>query len=262
MEQTAPTARRGWRPPWRGLIGIVVALIVWEVVAAVHAVSAQYLPTVQSTASALAGHPGAMLTAVGGTLAPALLGAAIGGAVGAVLGMLSGYYRTLGDLSEWIIRSFRSIPSLAFIPVAILFFGLSRTMVTYLVGLACVWPVLVNARYAARSLPQEYRDASAVLHMSRRRFLTRVILPACAPSIVSGLKTSVAIALVAAISAELIIGTGGLGGLATTAQQTGSIGLVYAVIVVGGWLGWLITMLIGLAETRWLRWNYRQGRGR
>ena len=258
-EAPSPT-RVAWRGlPWRGVLGVVVALLVWELLYATHAVSGQYLPSVQTTLSALGNNADSITSAAGTTLKAAVIGTIIGGLVGAVVGMLSGYYRVLGDLTEWIVRSFRSIPSLAFIPVGILFFGLSATMVTWLVALACVWPVLVNTRYAARSLPREYRESSVVLHLSKLQFLTRVVLPACTPSLVSGLKTSIAIGLVATISAELIVGTGGLGGLATTAQQTPDIGLVYAVIVVGGWLGWLITWLIGLGETRLLAWNYRRG---
>lgn len=260
IDEVAPATRGRRRAlPWRGILGVVVALLGWEVLASTHIVSAHYLPSVQTTASALGANLDSILSATGATLRAAVIGTLIGGLVGAVVGMLSGYYRVLGDLTEWIVRSFRSIPSLAFIPVGILFFGLSGTMVTWLVALACVWPVLVNTRYAARSLPREYRESSVVLHLSKLQFLARIVLPACTPSLVSGLKTSIAIALVATISAELIVGTGGLGGLATTAQQAADIGLVYAVIVVGGWLGWLITWLIGLAETYFLAWNYRRG---
>jgi ABC-type nitrate/sulfonate/bicarbonate transport system permease component len=251
---------RSWRSgrlPWRGTAGVIAALAVWEVLAELHAVSPQYLPTVQATASALIGNAGSLASAAGSTLAAAVTGAVVAGLAGAIAGLLTGYYRVLSDLTEWIVRAFRSIPSLAFIPVAILFFGLTSTMITYLVAIACFWPVLVNARYAAGSLPREYRDTAAALHLSAPRFLVLVMLPACAPSIVSGLKTSLGISLVAAVSAELIVGNGGLGGLATTAQQTGSIGLVYAVIVLGGWLGWAITRLLAAAEARALRWNYR-----
>lgn len=255
----APGSRtpRSGRLPWRGLVGVIAALAVWEVLAEVHAVSPLYLPTVQATASALGGNAGSLASAAGATLVSALVGAVVAGLAGAILGLVTGYYRVLSELTEWIIRWFRSIPSLAFIPVAILFFGLTRTMITYLVGIACLWPVLVNTRYAARGLPREYRDTATVLHLSVPRFLALVMLPACAPSIVSGLKTSLGISLVAAVSAELIVGNGGLGGLATSAQQDGSIGLVYAVIVLGGWLGWAITRLLAVLESRALRWNYR-----
>lgn len=258
----AATARRSVRLPWRGVVGVILALAVWELLAELQVISPHYLPTVQATASALADNAGSLASAAKTTLVSALVGVALAGLAGAVVGLLTGYYRVLSELTEWIVRGFRSIPSLAFIPVAILFFGLTRTMITYLVAIACFWPVLVNARYAARNLPQEYRDAAAVLHLSTARFLLRVMLPACAPAIVSGLKTSLGIALVAAVSAELIVGNGGLGGLATSAQQMGSIALVYAVIVLGGWLGWVITQLVGVVEGRVLRWNYRSAHPR
>lgn len=251
------TAPRGRRLPWRGAVGVILALVVWEVIAELHVVSPHYLPSVQATASAFSANADSLLSAAGRTLISAVVGALIAAAAGAVLGLVTGYQRVLSELTEWIVRGFRSIPSLAFIPVAILFFGLTRTMITYLVAVACFWPVLVNARYAARNLPQEYRDTADMLHLSLPRFLVRVMLPACAPSIVSALKTSFGISLVAAISAELIVGNGGLGALATTGQQMGSIGLVYAVIVLGGWLGWAITALLGVVEVHALRWNYR-----
>jgi ABC-type nitrate/sulfonate/bicarbonate transport system permease component len=248
---------RSGRLPWRGVLGAIAALVVWELLAELHAVSPLYLPTVQATASALADNAGTLASAAGSTLVSALIGAVVAGLAGAILGLVTGYYQVLSELTEWVVRWFRSIPSLALIPVAILFFGLTSTMITYLVGIACLWPVLVNARYAARNLPREYRDTAAALHLSLPRFLLLVMLPACAPSIVTGLKTSLSIALVAAVSAELIVGNGGLGGLAATAQQTGSISLVYAVIVLGGWLGWIITRLLAVVESRALRWNYR-----
>lgn len=239
----------------------MVALAIWEAVAATHWVSPDYLPTPISVAEAVNGNLLDLLTAAASTLEVAALGLLVAIVLGVPLGLLVGRLPRLSASVEWVVRGTRAVPSLALIPLAILFFGLTTKMVVILVAFAAFWPMFVNSRYGAQRVSARHLEVARSLNFSARRTFLRIVLPASAPLIASGVRTSIGLALVSSISAELVTGNGGIGEYILVAQQNMLIDLVYLSIVVGGILGWLITVLFNALEGRVLRWNYRASGG-
>lgn len=236
---------------------MLAAIGVWEILAASGTPGPRYLASVPAVAAALGRSPGALARALGGTLQTWAIAIAISFSAAVILGVIIAAVPTLDQLAEWVVRSTRSIPALALIPIAILLFGLTTTMEAVLVVAAAFWPIFVNVVYGVRRNRVEYRDKAQALKMKRWRYYRQVVVPASAPMIASGTRAAISLAMAATIAVELVVGYGGLGGLVLNAQQTNDTPLIYAGVVVGGAAGWLLNLLFTYGQRRSLRWAYR-----
>jgi len=246
-----------WQRRVRSLTGALAAVGVWELLAAAHTPGPRFLASVPSVATSLGHSAGALARALGGTLETWAIALAIAFAAALMLGVIVGAVPAVDHLSEWIVRSTRSIPALALIPIAILLLGLTTTMEAALVVAAAFWPIFVNVVYGVRRNRVEYREKALALNMSRWRFYYKIVVPASAPMIASGTRAAIGLSMAATIAVELVVGYGGLGGLVLNAEQTSNTPLIYAGVVVGGAAGWAVNLLFTVGQRRRLRWAYR-----
>lgn len=246
-----------WQRRARSLIGVAAAIAVWEILALAHTPGPRFLASVPSVAAALGRSAGTLASALGGTLEVWVIAVAIAFTAAVVLGVIVAAVPVLDWLTEWLVRSTRSIPALALIPVAILLLGLTDTMEAVLVVAAAFWPIFVNVLYGVRRNRTEYREKALALKMGRWRFYRTVVVPASAPMIASGTRAAIGLSMAATIAVELVVGYGGLGGLVLTAEQDSNTALIYAGVVVGGAAGWAVNQLFTIAQRRAMRWAYR-----
>jgi NitT/TauT family transport system permease protein len=258
-----PSRRRARRARWaRPLAGVVIALALWEVLTETRALDPSDIPTVQSVLTAFGGSAGTVLDSLGTTLESLFIGLLIASVAGAVLGITVGLSGWAEAATDVIVRMMRPLPSLALIPIAILVAGLGTEMTSGLVAFAAFWPVFINARYGTRQVEPQYLETGRALGFTRRELIWRIVLPSAAPAVATGIRIAVGMATVVTISVELVAGTGGLGGYVMTAQQGGSVPEMYAGIVVGGILGWLLNLGVGVIAGRALAWDKAaSGRG-
>lgn len=241
----------------RSLGGVVVALAIWELISVSGLVQADALAGVGSTASALVTHAGSLLSAVGGTLEAWAAGLAIAAALGVVLGALVGRLWVAEAFTEVLVRMMRPLPSLALIPIAILIAGLGLQMTAGLVAFTAFWPIFINTRYGVQQVDNLFIDTGRTLGLGRGGLLVRVIVPAAAPLIASGLQIAISLALVVTVSVELVSGSGGLGSFVLGAQQGGAVPTMYAGILVGGLVGWALNRGFAALAQRGLPWSNR-----
>lgn len=247
----------------RGLVGIAVAFAVWALLDGLRVLSPQDLPSIGAVARAFgsAWHP--LLSSAGTTAESLFIGLAIGSVAGSVLGIAVGLSVWADAFTDVIVRMARPLPSLALIPIAILVAGLSTSMTAGLVAFAAFWPVFINSRYAARQVEPRLLDAGRALGLHRGGLIARVVVPSAAPAVATGVRISAGVATVVTVSVELVAGTGGLGGYVLAAEQGGATPDMYAGIIVGGILGWLINILLGVMMRRAFPWEAAMsGRGR
>lgn len=242
----------------RQLGGVIVALAAWEVVTASHAVHASILPSLSSVASSLGGHLGTIAARAGTTLVAWAIGLVIALCLGVALGMVVGRFRAAADATEMIVRMMRPLPSLAFIPIAILLAGLGIKMTAGLVAFAAFWPIFINTRYGASQIDRRVMDAARMLRLGRTALTLRVLMPATAPAILAGIQVAISLALVAAVSVELVSGSGGIGQYVLNAEQGGAISNMYAGIVVGGIIGWALNLGFVVTTKRAFPWRYQK----
>ena len=173
--------------------------------------------------------------------------------LGIPLGIAMGYWRRVFDLLQLTIEVIRPIPSSALIPIAIIFFGISHAMHTFVVFFASFMPILLSTIDGVRTVDPTLIDTSKTLG----RIFLQVILPAAMPHIVTGMRTSIALALIVAVSSEMIMSSEGLGWSVLYAQRTMRIPETYAGILALATMGYLINRAFVALEARMIAWHIR-----
>jgi NitT/TauT family transport system permease protein len=274
-EQTHLSAQPGTRPPRRvserllsrtaadrlsrvlkGVVGIAVAMGMWEVIRASGALPRDYIPGIGPILSATVRDFGSdLLPAAGSTLKAWAVGLAITIPAGVILGAAVGLSRWLDAALRVVVEFLRPVPSVALIPIAVLVFGISLRMQLLLIVYAAIWPVFFNVRYAVQGVDPLFLDTGRVAGLSRAALIWRVVLPSVLPAVFTGVRIASSIALVLAVSAELITGAAGLGKLIVDAQGATKIPLSYAGVLVTGIVGFLLNAVFSTLDRRLLPWS-------
>lgn len=194
---------------------------------------------------------------IGATVLAWAAGLGIATVVGVGLGLVLGSFRLANEAASAAIEFLRPIPSVALIPVAILVFGQDADMKIALVVYASIWPILFNTIYGVRDVDPIAKETARTFRLSRVAVLTRVSLPSAAPFAFTGIRISAAIALIVAISAELLAGSAdGIGAfILRTSSGGGDTALVFGGTIVAGLLGVLVNLLLVGAERLLFRWK-------
>jgi len=238
-----------------GVVGLAVALVVWQLAAL--QLDTVIFPTFTSSLAAV----GDLLSgpALTGDILPSigrvLIGFAISAVVGVVVGLTLGYVRWLGDYFSAVLNFCRSVPAPLLIPAALAVFGLGAKMVIAVIVSAAVWPVLLNAFDAARRIEPLYLDTARVSGLRRMELFRRVLLPATLPSIFAGLRVALSVSLVVLVVAEILGASSGIGYFIQSAAQTFKVQQTYAGVIILGCLGWFFDTTFLFVEHRLLAWE-------
>ena len=211
-----PLARRAWQQAWlRKSFILIVLAVLWEGVARWQdndLLLPGFVQTAQAFASGVAS--GELLERVRISLAVLLQGYAAGVAAAFVLTALAASTRVGRDLLETLTSMFNPLPAIALLPLALLWFGLGKGSLIFVIVHAVLWPLALGAYAGFQSVPETLRMAGRNYGLSGLRFVLHILVPAALPSILSGLKIGWAFAWRTLIAAELVFGTtGGQGGL-------------------------------------------------
>ena len=245
----------------RGAIGAGVLFILVEVVTRAELVNPTYLPPASSvlgtTASLIV--DGEFLDNVRGTMTAWAIGLSVAIVIGVPLGVVLGSSWRSFLAATTAIEFLRPIPSVALIPLAILLIGRGLEMRVALIAYASLWPILFNTIYGIRDVDPLAKETARAYGFSRTAILRQVSLRWALPFIYTGIRISAAIALILAISTELIAGGGpGIGTWMLEHSETGvPRELLYAAIVVAGLLGLLINSAMDIGERRFFSWHQR-----
>ena len=248
-------------PDWVAPLATVgVLLALWELVVRSGLISETSIPLMSATAAELFSQlgQGEFWTAVGDTLQGWALGLGIALALGIPLGVLIGSSRWTFRALRAPIEFLRPIPSVALIPLAVLIYGTGLESKVFLAAFASFWPLLIQTIYGVQDLDPVATDTAKSFGMGRFARLYRVTLPSAVPYIATGIRISSAVALILAVTAELVIGSPGLGRGINVARSGGNLEVMYALIVATGLLGWVLNIATTRAERRVLHWHPSQ----
>jgi len=194
---------------------------------------------------------GSIFLATWQTIEAALAGFAFAAAAGVLCGALLGLAPRLERIVGPTVDALRPIPAIALMPLALLMFGFGLTMEASVVAFACVWPVLLVTIAAVRGIEPRLLELARTLEMPFGSSLRKIILPAALARIVVGLRVSVGISLVVAITVEIVINPRGLGYGMIIASQSLHPDLMYAQLLWLGLLGWGLNEALSRAARRW-----------
>jgi ABC-type nitrate/sulfonate/bicarbonate transport system permease component len=252
--------RRGVPQVVLGLGGLVALVALVEVLPRIGVLPRQYFPPSSEIGSALFEQFGrsTFWQAVADTLQGWAIGLAIAAVAGVVLGILIGSSRFTRELTASTIEFLRPIPSVALIPIAVLLFGTDLESKLLLVVYAAFWQVLIQVLYGVQDIDPVAQDTARAYGLgpwARVRYLT---WPTALPYVMTGLRLAAAVALILAVTSELVIGNPGLGQLLAVAQSSGAIATTYAIVVATGILGILVNVVFRAVERRTLSWHPSQ----
>lgn len=259
-EDVRPVRRRlGPGEPIRfgGLIGIAALLGAWVVGSATGLLDPRTLTepwTVVQTAVTLVEN-GRLQESLLTSGVRAALGLGLGVAVGTVLAIVSGLSRIGESLIDGPIQVKRSIPTLALIPLLILWLGIGEPMKIITIALAVFVPVYIHTHNGLRSIEGRYAELAETLGVTRGEFVRHVVLPGAMPGFLLGMRFAVTSSLLALVVVEVINATSGIGHMITLASNYGQTDIIVVGLVVYALLGVTADAIVRFIERKALSWR-------
>jgi len=242
------------------LIAVVGALALWELLTRTGILPPRYLPPMSETAGEFFSLLGTATfwSAVWNTMQGWALGLGIAVALAIPIGILVGSSSLLHRSVRTVIEFLRPIPSVALIPLAVLVYGTGLESKVFLAAFASFWPLLIQTLYGVQDIDPVATDTARAYGLGRFERLWRIKLPSAIPYIATGVRISSAVALILAVTAELVIGAAGLGREINIARSGGALENMYALIIATGLIGWLLNIATTSGEKRVLHWHPSQ----
>jgi ABC-type nitrate/sulfonate/bicarbonate transport system permease component len=188
------------------------------------------------------------------------VGYGLGALLGVVLAILSARFIYVEAIVDPVVEMLRPIGAIAWIPIAILMFGVGRTVPIFLIFYAAAFPIFLSTLAGIRETDRQLIQAAEMLGASRRMVIMRVVLPGAVPMVLAGARLSLGVGWMAMVAAELIGASDGLGWRIFWYQEFFRMDKVMAVILTIGVLGFLIDAGMRRLQFRLARWNpeYRE----
>jgi sulfonate transport system permease protein len=187
-------------------------------------------------------------------------GFALGVAAGTVFGAITGYSALMNRLVDPTLQALRAIPSIAWVPLFILWFGIFEASKIILIAVGVFFPVYLGVMGAVMSVDRKIVEVGRVFRLSGPAMVRRILLPAVMPAYVISLRAGLGLGWMFVVAAEFMGASTGLGFLLIDGQQLGKPAQIVAAIVAFAILGKLTDWLIVLVSAPFLRWEDRFAR--
>jgi sulfonate transport system permease protein len=235
----------------RGLGGIALFFLLWQVIVGSGLATYDYLPSpiaIAASVPELVGDRGVVGETLH-TLGATLVGWGIAVAIGLSLGALLGFSRPARDYGLASVELLRPVPAVALVPAAMLLFGFSIQTELVVIVIPTIWPVLVSTMSGIMAVPDRLEDVARALRLGRVETVLKVLIPAAAPAVLVGLRLGMTTALVLAVVAEMIGNPEGIGYAVVREAQALHPDLMFAYVLIAGMLGVLLNAgLVGIAR--------------
>jgi sulfonate transport system permease protein len=242
---------------WAGLLVPALALVCWEVASRLALVPANWLPAPSSVARTAARltASGELLAHAGVSVGRVAVGFAAGAAAATVLGCITGYQQRLHRLLDPALQALRAIPSMAWAPLFLLWFGIHEASKTALIALGAFFPVYLNLVSGIRSIDPKLVEVGRIYRLEGLALARRVLLPATLPAYLTGLRSGLGLAWMFVVAAEIMGASRGLGYLMVDGQTTSRPDLIVTAILLFAVLGKATDAILERAAGRFLRWQ-------
>jgi NitT/TauT family transport system permease protein len=271
----APSAAAPPRAPRRALIVLQYAvfplavLLAWQIFSEIGFVRRNVLPPpttvlaiwydlITGATDAAARYSGTWLDHAWASTWRVFAGFGWGVGLGIVMGLLIGLSRIVERMFDPTIQVLRNIPVTAWVPLSLVFFGIGNAPAVFLIGLGAFFPAAINATHGVRQINITLYKAARMMGANETELLSRVILPAALPSILTGVRLSMGIAWVLVVVAEILAVRSGLGYLLNDAYLFYRNDVVIAAMLSIGLLGFLSDRLVVFVRDLLLTWNERE----
>jgi NitT/TauT family transport system permease protein len=239
---------------------IITLLVIWQL--AVNASHAYILPGPWEVVGGMMDliQHGLLLKYVVASLFRVTWGFVLAAVLAIPMGLTVGWYQRVEMALNPLLQILRPISPLAWIPIAILWFGVGDTASIFLIFMGCFFPLLLTASNAVQSVPAVFVNAARNFGLSPAAIIYRVLYPAVVPQLMVGLRITLGIAWLVVVAAEMIAVNSGLGFLIVNARNAGNrYDLVVAGMVLIGLIGLLLDLgMRSLEGVKSFRWSYSE----
>ncbi|WP_083517192.1 ABC transporter permease [Alicyclobacillus shizuokensis] len=253
----SPSARRLVQRVLVGIVIPVVVVVLWQILCQRGVFPSDLLPAPSAICQAFLamGSNGTLWADVDATCVRLVLGFVFGALAGLVLGALVGFFETLEWLIDPMIQSVRSVPSLAWVPLFILWMGIGEGSKITLIAVGVFFPVYLATMNGIRYVDRKLLEVGQVFRFPRWKLIWRITIPSSLPAIFTGLRAGLGLGWMFVVAAELMGASQGLGYLLETGQNTYAPELIVGSIVLFAILGKVSDGILRVLERRLLHWH-------
>jgi sulfonate transport system permease protein len=260
LREKAARSEVAKRPVSNRLLGLIVpisGIVLWEVLARLGILPGNTLPapTVVGRTIFELGSSGELWPHVGITLWRITLGFLLGAIAGTLLGGLTGYVSLARKLLDPLLQSLRNIPSMAWVPLFLLWLGIQESSKIGLISLGAFFPVYLNLSSGMSHVDPRLIEVGKVYRLGGLQMIWRIILPAVLPEYIVGLRSGLGLAWMFVVAAEIMGASRGLGFLMIDGQMTGRASIILASVILFACLGKATDLLLETAGRRLLRYK-------
>lgn len=251
----------GKQIPFGFALGPGLLIAIWVIGSATGAIDPDTLPapwTVAQTAGDLIAD-GRLQSNLWTSLQRAVIGLVFGVVIGVVLALVAGLSRLGEAVIDGPVQIKRAIPTLALIPLFIVWFGIGEQMKLIVITLSVLVPIYINTHAYLRSVDSRYVELAETVRLSRSDFVRKIALPGALPGFFIGLRLAVTISWLALVVVEQVNATSGVGYLMTQARTYGQIDVIVVGLVIYGLLGLFGDLAVRAVERKALSWRQTLG---
>lgn len=240
-----------------GLILPILLIVLWQIVAQTGTVPRNLLPAPMAVLTTIENLTvtGEIWRHIGITLYRVAAGFLWGLLAATIIGMLVGYSETAQRLLDPTLQALRNVPSIAWVPLFILWLGIFEASKITLIAVGVFFPIYLNLAAGIRGVDRKLVEVGRVYRLSGLALVWRVLLPAPLPSYMVGVRSGLGLGWMFVVAAELMGASEGLGFLLVDGQMTGRPQIIIAAILLFAICGKLTDMAVALLSTRVLRWQ-------
>ncbi|MBW4495372.1 MAG: nitrate ABC transporter permease [Oscillatoria princeps RMCB-10] len=172
------------------------------------------------------------------------IGFSLSAIVGIALGILIGVNTSLYEALDPIFQVLRTIPPLAWLPIALAAFQQSNPSAIFVIFITSIWPIIINTTVGVQQLPQDYRNVSRVLQLSGIEYFVSILFPATVPYIFTGLRIGIGLSWLAIVAAEMLVGGVGIGFFIWDAYNNSLLSQIILALIYVGIVGLMLDRLV------------------
>jgi nitrate/nitrite transport system permease protein len=172
------------------------------------------------------------------------LGYALACAAGVALGTLIGQSMWATRGLDPIFQVLRTVPPLAWLPLSLAAFRDGHPSAIFVIFITAIWPIIINTAVGIRNIPQDYRNVAQVLRLNHLEFFWKIMIPAAAPYIFTGLRIGIGLSWLAIVAAEMLIGGVGIGFFIWDAWNSSLISDIIVALVYVGLIGFVLDRIV------------------
>jgi nitrate/nitrite transport system permease protein len=165
--------------------------------------------------------------------------------VGISLGVLIGTNSFMYDALDPIFQVLRTIPPLAWLPISLTILRQADPSAIFVIFITAIWPIIINTTVGVQQIPQDYRNVSKVLQLSKTEYFFNILIPSAVPYIFTGLRIAIGLSWLAIVAAEMLVGGVGIGFFIWDNYNSGMLSPLIIGILYVGIIGLVLDRLVG-----------------